>query len=103
MEAISNISVKVRKHEGLSSWMKRSNILVSFLCEQEITNFQALLITQLFTSLTVLMCSNFFNTLTLFICVIWFVCSFMLCKKYISRELPTPEGMSKQANREKKV
>lgn len=30
MEAISNISVKVRKHEGLSSWMKRSNILVSF-------------------------------------------------------------------------
>lgn len=87
MEAISNISVKVRKHEGLSSWMKRSNILVSFLCEQEITNFQALLITQLFTSLTVLMCSNFLNTLTLFICVIWFVCSFMLCKKYISREL----------------
>ena len=56
MEAISNISVKVRKHEGLSSWMKRSNILVSFLCEQEITNFQALLITQLFTSLTILMC-----------------------------------------------
>lgn len=84
MEAISNISVKVRKHEGLSFWMKKRNILVSFLCEQEITNFQALLITQLFTSLTVLMCSNFLNTLTLFICVIWFVCSFMLCKKYIS-------------------
>ena len=82
--ATLELYVKVRKHEGLSSWMKRSNILVSFLCEQEITNFQALLITQLFTSLTVLMCSNFLNTLTLFICVIWFVCSFMLCKKYIS-------------------
>lgn len=82
MEAISNFSVKVRKHEGLLSWMKKRNILFSFLCEQEISNFQALLIMQLFT--TILMCSNFLNTLTLFICVIWFVYSFMLCKKYIS-------------------
>ena len=52
MEAISNFSVKVRKHEGLLSWMKKRNILFSFLCEQEISNFQALLIMQLFTSLT---------------------------------------------------
>lgn len=49
MEAISNFSVKVRKHEGLLSWMKKRNILFSFLCEQEISNFQALLIMQLFT------------------------------------------------------
>lgn len=88
MEAMSNISeslnLKVENRKGLLSWMKRNNILVSFLCEQEVTNFQALLIMQLFTSLTVLMCSNFLNTLTLFICVIWFVCSFVLCKKYIS-------------------
>lgn len=55
MEAISNFSVKVRKHEGLLSWMKKRNILFSFLCEQEISNFQALLIMQLFTSLTILM------------------------------------------------
>lgn len=88
MEAMSNISeslnLKVENRKGLLSWMKRNNILVSFLCEQEVTNFQALLIMQFFTSLTVLMCSNFLNTLTLFICVIWFVCSFVLCKKYIS-------------------
>lgn len=88
MEAMSNISeslnLKVENRKGLLSWMKRNNILVSFLCEQEVTNFQALLIMQLFTSLTVLMCSNFLNTLTLFVCVIWFVCSFVLCKKYIS-------------------
>lgn len=88
MEAMSNISeslnLKVENRKGLLSWMKRNNILVSFLCEQEVTNFQALLIMQFFTSLTVLMCSNFLNTITLFICVIWFVCSFVLCKKYIS-------------------
>lgn len=87
MEAISNFSVKVRKHEGLLSWMKKRNILFSFLCEQEISNFQALLIMQLFTSLTILMCSSFLNTLTLFICAIWFVYSFMLCKKYISLKI----------------
>jgi hypothetical protein len=67
----------------LTKWLKKKNIMMSEIVEQEITNLQVLLIDQLMLAFCLLLSSSFTSVISLYICLAWFVISALACEKYV--------------------
>lgn len=67
----------------LTKWLKKKNIMMSEIVEQEITNLQVLLIDQLMLAFCLLLSSSFTSVISLYICLAWFVISVLACEKYV--------------------
>lgn len=67
----------------LTKWLKKKNIMMSEIAEQELTNLQALLIVQVMFAFCLLVCSSFTSIVGLYICLTWFLVSVLACKRYV--------------------